>query len=322
MFRDEVQAELDPERRTLFWHFLYERQWVWQRRFVQHCPPPWTEDPVLRSERFTNVYRELDPGTQYALMDILETTHAKEDKIFNIMLYRLIGRATTHSRIRFQHLDSFCSHTLEAQLKYIRDEERKPPFTAAYMVSGYTSMGSRDKAENIARLFALIQQRFATFYARVEACSTAAEVYAHLRSMPGFGNFLSYQVLVDLLYPLQIYGNRPLLPYSHDDWSSPGPGAQRGIGMLLSQGSTAEHLAVMSWLRDHQSDEFARLGLDFPYLQDQAGQPIRLSLANIQNCLCEFHKYVKISTGTGRGRRKFAPSPPVQFSLNFPYLQL
>src|SRR4051794_22718625 len=90
MFRDEVQAELDPERRALFWRFLHERQRVWQRRFVQRCPPPWTEDPVLQSERFTNVYRELDPGTQYALMAILETTHAKEDKIFNILLYRLI----------------------------------------------------------------------------------------------------------------------------------------------------------------------------------------------------------------------------------------
>jgi hypothetical protein len=144
--------------------------------------------------------------------------------------------------------------------------------------------------------------------------------YAHLRSMPGFGNFLSYQVLVDLLYPLEVYGNGPLLPYGHDDWSSPGPGAQRGITMLLSQGSTAEHLEVMGWLRDHQSDEFARLSLDFPYLQDRAGRPIRLSLANIQNCLCEFHKYVKISAGTGRGRRKFAPPPTVPLSLNPPCL--
>ncbi|MGH2344269.1 MAG: nucleotide kinase domain-containing protein, partial [Chloroflexota bacterium] len=268
MLREDVQAQLDPERRVLFWRFLCERQRVWQRRFVQRCAPPWTDDPVLRRERFTNVYRELDPGTQYALTDILETVHAREDKIFNIMLYRLIGRATTHAKIGFQHLDSFRPHVLEACLKYIRDEEREPPFTAAYMVSGYTSMGSRDKAENIARLFARIQAGFAAFFTHVEACPTSAEVYAYLRSMPGFGNFLSYQVLVDLLYPLQVYGNRPLLPYSHDDWASAGPGALRGITMLLSNGSMAEHLEVMRWLRDHQSDEFTRLGLDFPYLQD------------------------------------------------------
>ncbi len=322
MSRGDIQAQLDPDRRALFWHFIYERQCVWQRRFVQRCSPPWTDDPVLQRERFTNVYRELDPGTQYALTEILETTRAKEDKIFNIMLYRLIGRATTHAKIGFQQLNSFCPDELKARLKYIRDEEREPPFTAAYMVSAYAFMGSSDKTENVTRLFTIIQQRFAAFYSQVEACSTAAEVYAHLRSTPGFGNFLSYQVLVDLLYPLEVYGNRPLLPYSHDDWASPGPGAQRGITMLLSQGSTAEHLEVMGWLRDHQSDEFARLGLDFPYLQDQAGQPIRLSLANIQNCLCEFHKYVKIAAGTGRGRRKFAPPPAVQLSLSLPYLQL
>jgi len=309
------------DRLDLFWWFICERQSIWQRRFVQQLLPPWTADQTMQRERFTNVYRELDPGTQYAINEILERDAPKPDKIFNIMLYRLIGRKETHAAIGFQRLTPeatpsalwrdpqagtlFDPQALERRLKYIRDVEKKSPFTAAYMVSAYTQMGSRDKIVNVVRLFDKLYRSFDTLYARIQACRSSAEVHALLCAVDGFGNFLAYQVLVDLLYPLRIYGNAPLLPYTHDDWASAGPGAQRGIAMLLKEGVQAEHLEVMRWLRYNQQAEFARLGLDFPYLRDDRGQPVEISLANIQNCLCEFHKYVKISEGTGRGRRKY-----------------
>ena len=174
------------------------------------------------------------------------------------------------------------------------------------MVSAYASMGSHDKIENITRLFARLQRRFGDFFARIERSQTSAQVYETLGSADGFGNFLAYQTLVDLLYPLKVYGGKPLLPYSHDDWASAGPGAQRGIAMLLADGIRADHLTVMRWLRWNQQTEFERLGLDFHYLADAQGTPQPISLANIQNCLCEYHKYVKIGAGTGRGRRKFS----------------
>jgi hypothetical protein len=295
-------------RLDLFWWFVYERQSIWHRRFARKLPPPWTQDLVMQRERFTNVYRELDPGTQYAIQRILEVDAPKADKIFNVMLYRLIGRAETHAEIGFQRLQSFDPTHLERTLKSIRDDKDEPPFTAAYMVSAYVKMGSYEKIENVVRLFAQLHRDFASFHARIESCTRADAVYDVLRSAYGFGNFLAYQVLVDLLYPLRAYVRAPLLPYSHDDWASAGPGARRGIEMLLQEDARVSHLDVMRWLRRHQLSEFGRLGLEFPYLVDGQGKQIEISLANIQNCLCEFHKYVKISEGTGRGRRKFTPS--------------
>lgn len=223
------------------------------------------------------------------------------------MLYRLIGRSETHAAIGFQHLATFDSECLEHSLKRLRDTRGISVFTAAYMVSGYTLMGSRDKVENVARLFALLHSDFDIFYSRIFSCSSSDQVYEVIRSACGFGNFLAYQVLVDLLYPLKVYEWTPLLPYSHDDWASAGPGAQRGIAMLLKEGIKADHLEVMRWLRFNQEVEFDRLSLEFPYFVDHEGRNVDISLANIQNCLCEFHKYVKIREGTGRGRRKFAP---------------
>lgn len=306
MIDDAVHDDFRLDRLQEFWEFVCERQTVWYRRVIERRPPPWTDDPILQTERFTNVYRELDPGTQYAIREILEHHAPRPDKVFNVMLYRLIGRVETHRALGFQSLDNFNPRQVEHTLKWLRSTGL-PPFTAAYMVSGYVSMGSSDKVENVVRLFSNLHDDFGVFHGQMEASRNSAEIHSLLCSAYGFGNFLAYQVLVDLLYPLRVYGGCGLLPYSHDDWASAGPGARRGITMLLRERSTASHLSVMHWLRKHQESEFARLGLQFPYLLGTQGEPIAISLANVQNCLCEFHKYKKIRAGTGRGRRKFAP---------------
>lgn len=293
------------DKLALFWQFIHERQEIWQKRILRKEPPPWTSNKILQKQRFTNVYRELDPGTQYVIHNVLERDAPKPDKIFNTMFYRLVGRSETHSALGFLNLTTFDPISVEQQMKYIRDVERKPPFTAAYMVGAYTKMGSHDKVENIVRLFTCIHENFSQLYKQIDECTSAQEVYAVLKSVYGFGNFLSYQVLVDLLYPLAVYGNKPLLPYTHDDWASAGPGAQRGILLLLKPSASFSHVQIMRWLRENQHKEFKRFNIKFPYLRDECQNSVDISLANIQNCLCEFHKYVKISEGTGRGRRKF-----------------
>lgn len=299
------QSLFRQERLDQFWRFIAARQRIWHRRFVDKTPPPWTTDPILGTQRFTNVYRELDPGTQYAVEEILERNAARSDRIFNIMLYRLIGRKETHSRIGFQRVKTFDGQLLAHVLKCIR-LEGSHPFTGAYMVSGYKSLGSSDKAENVARLFAILQGRFEGFMRRLESSSNAAEAYGTIRAEIGFGNFLAYQVLVDLLYPLRREGGVGLLLFGLDQWAAPGPGALRGI-RILSQSPQGRELEIMRWLRTNQRAEFDRLGIRFDYLTDASGRRVEVSLANIQNCLCEFYKYVKISEGKGRARRSFTP---------------
>src|SRR5437667_689382 len=90
------------DRLDLFWWFVCERQKIWHRRMIERKSPPWTKDVILRNVRFTNVYRELDPGTRYLRQNILELPVPDKDKIFNVMLYRLIGRTRTYSVMGFQ----------------------------------------------------------------------------------------------------------------------------------------------------------------------------------------------------------------------------
>lgn len=300
-------ADFNLSRLDQFWRFVAERQRIWHARFVSRAPPPWTSDPILRDNRFTNVYRELDPGTQYAVQNIMEYAAPKPDRVFNVMIYRLIGRSETHRDLGFQYLNEFDASQMEDCLKAIRAKGH-PPFTAAYMVSGYRSMGSTDKVVNVCRLFALLANEFPKFFAKLTGSSDLEGAYSVIMAVDGFGNFLAYQILVDLTYPLASENGAAILPFSADEWSAPGPGARRGIALLVRDRTVSE-LAAMQWLHSHQKGEFSRLSVPFDYLRKDDGRPVDISLANIQNCLCEFYKYVKIREGTGRARRRFAASP-------------
>jgi hypothetical protein len=266
--------------------------------------PPWTDDDILQAHRFTNVYRELDPGTQYVIQEILEADVSSEDKLLNVMIYRLIGRLETHEYLGLQSVNSFDPEEFEARLKHRRDECGMAVFTGAYMVSGYDQMGSTDKVENVAALFEEITSD-PMIFEEVLSAESIQEAYEAIRSQPGFGNFLSYQVVVDLLYPVEYYGGESLLPFSPNDWSAPGPGAQKGIKVLTSDFDGFNQIDVMRWLQRNQVDEFTRLGLDFAFLRTKWDERLELSLANIQNCLCEFYKYHKILHSNGRARRRF-----------------
>lgn len=165
-------------------------------------------------------------------------------------------------------------------------------------------MGSSDKVENVASIFQEISQN-SEFFDQLLSASSVKDAYMKVRSQTGFGNFLAYQVVIDLLYPIEYLNGNSVLPFSPNDWSAPGPGAQKGISKLVKEFNGFDQLQVMRWLRQNQHKEFERLGLAFPYLNTADGDRLELSLANIQNCLCEFYKYYKITSSNGRARRRF-----------------
>jgi hypothetical protein len=312
---DSTLAHLNGERLDQFWTFIAKRQDIWFRRFVLGHPPPWTKDPILASNHFTNVYRELDPGTQYVVERILERDETAADRIFNVMIYRLIGKEATHESIGFQHVSSYDASTASSKLHNLR-KRGVPPFTAAYVVSGYSHVGGNDKIERVCTLFEALSKTFDGFYSDLRRASTPSEAFAVLARQDGYGTFLAFQILVDLMYPLMRERGRAVLPFSQNHWARAGPGARRGIS-ILADDRPVDELQVMQDLRLSQGGEFDRLALRFHFILDSNQQPIPISLPNIQNCLCEFYKYVKILEGRGRARRKFQPSegPPATRSI-------
>jgi alpha-glutamyl/putrescinyl thymine pyrophosphorylase clade 1 len=278
-----------------YWYFVAERQAVWHRRFVERWPKPWTTDPVIRNTKFCNIYRELDPGTQFVTDELLPYMPDFGNALFNVMLYRLIGRAETLREVGFIDYKTYKASSLDFSLRAVA--EKHPVFTGAYIVAAYSNMGGRDKIDNVCRLFEVIAKNVPWMCAQIAKAVSSEAVYDVLLSQPGFGNFLAYQVLADMRYPVKTC--YPPLPFSNDDWVSAGPGAQRGLRML-GVTDKALYLPAMKWLRDNQEAEFARLSLTFNRWEGK-----RLDLANIQGTLCEYHKYHKVKNGTGHARASY-----------------
>lgn len=291
-----------------FFYFITERQKIWNRRFIQQLPQPWTKDPILLRNKFTNIYRELDPGTNFPRMNIIETDHSFTNKVFNLMIYRLMVSIPTYQKVGFQTIADFDAKEFEKKLEsiYITGE---PVFGNAYLISPYSSMGSEYKYVNVARLFQTVHHDIAYIVGAILQADSSEKVWKAINDVYGFGPFLAFQIMVDMLYPDRRNGHK-MLPWTHEDWAALGPGAVRGLGRLIATSTRKGQLEALRWLRDNQDEMFSTHRLEFPYLKDENGQPIPISLSNMQNCLCEYHKYASITNGVGKAQRLFVPAEP------------
>ena len=88
----------DRAAEEAFWCYVHARQSAWYERFVLRSTP-WTYDTVIRGYHFTNVYRECDVATQYAVCEILENvTHATTATVaLHCLCYRLFGSVMVRS---------------------------------------------------------------------------------------------------------------------------------------------------------------------------------------------------------------------------------
>ena len=87
--------EVCEENYNLFFEVMRERMLIWQRRFLEKRPAPWTENTILRDYKFTNVYRELDRNSQWQIHNILRDDTLDEInlvwKLMNVVSVNAVG---------------------------------------------------------------------------------------------------------------------------------------------------------------------------------------------------------------------------------------
>jgi hypothetical protein len=306
----------NPENMLYFWCFVYERQMIYHRRFVLEHLPPWTEDPVLASHHFCNVYRELDRGTEY-IIDILSQIEHGYDALWNILVYRYFNSIPAFEFLRddkpYLLWDEPWNHREQAgYLKYWERNDHGQVFTSAFTVTGVKFGGYTDKISNVCFLMELIQHKVPDIVARLEEAENFEKAYRSFLGVSGYGRFLAFQVAVDWAY----YDRR----LDRNSFAEAGPGCINGLKWLYPtiKGTKAYHEAIHA-LADQQEAYFRDYGMLFPYWQGT-----RIVASDIENCLCEFSKYMKLRMGKkpdgspvrGRGRvRRFDPFARIQTPL-------
>lgn len=281
-----------------FWQYIYERQAIWFRRFIDLKPPVWTLDPVLQKYSFTNAYRELDRGTVFYVEKLMKDFPTFTDQVAASIAYRHFNRIDTW-RTCFERNFQGVATTNEGWDNILENlwnmnAEVGSVFTGAFMVTGSNVPENTTKFEYIlGQVRRNVMNRAADIAGKFRSWSSPAGLHRELTTLEGIGPFLAYEIYSDLMYT----GSTIV---QENDWANPGPGAQKGLELLFP--GQRNHVELMIQLQRNQINSFHRLGLAFEHvaLKDENNETHWLTMRNIEHNLCEYSKFAR-----GKARSKF-----------------
>lgn len=287
---------IDADAAVAFLDFVRERHQVWEKRQLG-LPQPWTEDRILATRKFTNVFRLLDPGSQFLITDLLDDTEDR-DILMRCFLYR-----HTNLPSAWKAFNSVEAYPLHQELDLLREfwkdyrSEGGQVFSGAYMIYPQSSTPGTDKVDSIIDL----TKRLFTpgspddIVPDFLASRTQRERFEVLRRNKGVADFMSMQILTDWGYSTE---------FREDEFVVPGPGARKGAA-VIDPSAKAEH--IIGWA----SGAIYRME-HVPTITTPNGRQHPPSVMDVQNCLCEFSKYARFAS---------KPSPEKLYSPAHPGVQ-
>ncbi|MGH3899061.1 MAG: nucleotide kinase domain-containing protein [Pseudonocardiaceae bacterium] len=244
----------------MYWRFASERQTVFDRR-VAGDPSPWTEDPILREYKFCNVYRAADRVSQYLIRDVCyhDEPRDPEDRIFQIVAFRTFSKIGTWTAVRdflghHPTLNDLSDEGFRKALDHARLQNGRL-YTGAFILCAKDAYGQPRKHLNHVELFRhmFLQDALGE---RILAASSLRQIYELLHGYPLMGDFMSYQIAIDLNYS-------DLVDFSENEFTQAGPGALRGINKVFETLGDHTPADIIHWMVDHQETAFESLGLPF-----------------------------------------------------------
>lgn len=256
-----------------FCWFIKERESIRLKK-EKGLPRPWTVDPTLDWYRFCNVRREDDYETRWIATHWRSPCQSNPEVWFAMCVARIVNWHPTLEELGYP------VPWKPAQFKKVlaaRAEREEQVFTGAYMINQSIPGGKGvPKGDYVADfvLDPLWEGR------KLFGPSPLSEFHAKLTAFKGMGSFMAAQVVADTKYTLLLSG----APDWHT-WAASGPGSRRGMNLLLGQPADAPW-AERAW--KEAMDE----------LRPQVNKITKLELhaQDVQNCLCEYSKYVRGSS--------------------------
>ena len=304
---------VDPVTLDEFFYFIKERYKIHLRKDVYKKPRPWTQDPIMKKYRFTNVRREHDRNTKWLIQNVSKNTSLnKREKILNSMLFRLFNKIETAELIGIPiKLSDIKNLDTDKYAKLFLDNENqiKCFFTGAYMSSGmlkefHKLTGDYYSPISVMKIVQSMGKNH--FPRRIWEAESPMEVAELLMTYNGISQFTAYQLFVDFTYIEDF-------PFSENEFTMAGPGAVYGLNYLFKYTGDFTPEELIFWLRDHWKE------LNQYSLQNGGKHTLNpqktfidlpeydrvMNVMSIENCLCEFSKYMKTKLGTGRPRKKY-----------------
>lgn len=269
-----------------YWKFAALRQDVFFSR-IEGNQFPWTDDPILSKHKFTNAYRASDRVSQYLIKEVIyndNLSDSPKEVLFRILLFKLFNKIETWELLKenikdivyedfdFRRYDDILSKALV---------EKKTIYSAAYIMPSVKSFfGLVRKHSNHLKLIDYIIKKDTV--EQLMDSNKMQHAFDIIKGFPGLGNFLAYQILIDINYS-------KILNFSESEFVVPGPGALGGISKCFKDTGGLSNVEIIKLMKDRQEMEFDRLGLSFKTLWGRD-----LQLIDCQNLFCEVDKYARV----------------------------
>lgn len=276
-----------------YFDFVEERHRIWLKRQAG-AEQPWTDDPILASRKFTNVFRSLDHGSQFLIRMLWGDPGAKpEDIFFRCFLYRYsnLPDAWAEAAAELGRWPRMYDANRVRRIWKARRERGENVFSGAYVILPAPNQRG-DKIDQAVDL--VLEARRRVFSKFDHWRETSAEQIAELTRLYGVGDFMAMQILTDWNYG----------PYGDDNENEfvvPGPGCRKG---LKAWGWKGDPVTGIEFARDYYSQDGLTEYVMIPQIQ-------RLpSLMDVQNTFCEFFKYDRYRRSARPATTPYRPSNP------------
>jgi hypothetical protein len=279
--------------------------WIVEREAVriQHdaeMPKPWSQDWVFQQTYFCNVRREDDRVTKWIRQNWSPEKIGWADYEYAMVLSRFLNYPPTLEKLTHQSGEVITKpDCILAVLEGLAELGEKVWGNAYVVTTHGLPMG---KAQYLCQrvLPAVYDLVGANQWRNAYPTSgpTLAQRYEDYTQLEGMGSFMSAQVIADLK-------NTPGHPlYDADDWatwSAPGPGSLRGLAWFYDRKiSFKEYPNLINGVRDYLA---TRQGLEPFKLLSHPEKGFNMQ--DLQNCLCEYDKYMRVRTDSGRSKRSY-----------------
>ncbi len=289
-----MAEDLEP---LLYW--VRERDSV-RRKKEAGLLPPWTEDGVLAKFRFTNVRRRDDRVSRWLRKYVLTQDNLENAGIDSFLMFtalcRWINWPPTIAEV--MRVGLWPQETPDwksiAELMEERGKTDKV-WTGAYMVKAAREWKGRPKPQFVISEPIMIGVGKALDQIKLAlTLNLKSAVWGVLVTQKYWGPFMAGQAVDDLTWT-------PLLADAgdHFTWAPQGPGSLRGFNRLKGLPLKTRY-SMEEWCETLQlwrSMVISELGKEFA----------DITLMDLQNCLCETDKYLRVKNGEGRPRSMYRP---------------
>lgn len=277
-----------------YWKFAEKRQDVFFKR-IRNDPPPWSDDPILNTYKFCNTYRASDRVSQYLIKNVIYMgSQVEEEIIFRILLFKIFNKIETWEYLE-EKLGEITllqfNFDVYANLLQIRLNSGYPIYSNAYMSCANKAFGFDKKHLNHLTLIQKMNQND-KIAANIVRAKNLEEVFHTLRNYPLIGNFMAYQLTIDINYS-------EVINFSENSFTIAGPGAERGIKKCFFDTKSKSNTYIINWMTENQELQFQRLGINFQSLWGRS-----LHCIDCQGLFCETDKYSRVKFPELKSNRK------------------